>query len=288
MPELPEVETVCRTLGPVLTGKSFVAFELLWPRTLAHPNEETFRRRIEGQTISRLHRRAKLIVIDVSGGGALTVHLRMTGELLYRASNSEPDEYSEIPHLRATFLFGDGSELLFRDVRKFGRIAYLTPGELSVVTDSFGVEPLDETFTPDWLARNLALRKRQLKPLLLDQTFIAGLGNIYVDESLFLAGLHPLTRSDLVTAGQAETLHAAVVGVLTGAIERRGTTLRDYRSGLGESGENQSRLLVYGSRPGSPCPRCGTGLERLMVGQRGSIYCPACQPLIAPTSMRNR
>jgi formamidopyrimidine-DNA glycosylase len=288
VPELPEVETVCRTLDPIVTGRRFATFELLWPRTLSHPDPGEFLQRIAGQTITSVRRRAKLIVVTLATGGVITVHLRMTGELLFRNAGFDTGENEKTPYLRAAFLFEEGSELLFYDIRKFGRIAYLTTTQYSELEDNLGIEPLNHSFTPEWLAHNLSRRKRQLKPLLLDQTFIAGLGNIYVDESLFLAGLHPLTRSDAVTSDQAEKLHAAIVDTLSGAVERRGTTLRDYRSGLGESGENRSRLVIYGSKPGAPCSRCGTALERLIVGQRGSILCPNCQPLPILAGRPNR
>ena len=288
MPELPEVETVCRTLDPLVTGKRFATFELLWPRTLSHPEPGEFLQRIAGQTITSVGRRAKFIVARLSTESVVTVHLRMTGELLFRTAGPDSGGSDRSPYLRAAFLFDDGSELLFYDVRKFGRIAYLTPTQFSELDQSLGIEPLSDSFTLEWLAHNLGRRKRQLKPLLLDQTFIAGLGNIYVDESLFLAGLHPLTRSDAVTSDQAEKLHASIVETLSGAVERRGTTLRDYRSGLGESGENQSRLVIYGSKPGAPCSHCGTALERLVVGQRGSIFCPNCQPLLTSSGRPNR
>lgn len=288
MPELPEVETVCRTLDPVLTGKRFVSFELLWPRTLAYPDETAFLRHIAGENVLGVHRRAKFIVIELSCRAAITIHLRMTGELLYRPSGAATGDFQDTIHLRAAFLFDDGSELLFRDVRKFGRISYFTHEQLSILNDELGIEPLDVSFTPEWLELNLRKRKRQLKPLLLDQTFIAGLGNIYVDESLFLASLHPLTRSDTIISAQAGELHRAIVHTLTGAVERRGTTLQDYRSGMGEPGENKSSLRIYGSRPGSPCPRCGVGLERLVIGQRGSIFCPSCQPISRASNTPSR
>lgn len=288
MPELPEVETVCRTLDPVITGKQFATFELLWPRTLSHPDPGELLQSVTGQAIVGVERRAKFIVIRLTSDGVITVHLRMTGELLFRPSGSESAQEGRAPYLRAAFLFEDGSELLFYDVRKFGRITYLTPGQFLELDQSLGVEPLSEAFTAEWLAQALGHRKRQLKPLLLDQTFIAGLGNIYVDESLYLAGLHPLTRSDAVSMERAEKLQAAIVATLRGAIERRGTTLRDYRSGLGESGENQPRLVIYGKKPGAPCARCGMALERLVIGQRGSIFCPSCQPLVSPQGTLNQ
>ena len=279
MPELPEVETVCRTLAPVVTGRTIESFELLWPRTVGAHDPTDFTSRIGGRRIVEVRRRAKLIVFQLDDGSAMTVHLRMTGELLWLASDKTPDA-NRLPYLRAEFLLDDGSGILFFDTRKFGRITHLRPVDLELMDSSFGIEPLAAEFTTEWLHSHLTNRHRQLKPLLLDQSFVAGLGNIYVDEALFAAGLHPLTRSHLVTRRQADQLRAAVVGVLRGALVRRGTTLRDYRSGLGERGDNASHLQVYGQKPGSPCPRCGTGLNRLIVGQRGSIYCPVCQPAI--------
>jgi formamidopyrimidine-DNA glycosylase len=280
VPELPEVETVCRTLAPIVTGRSIRSFELLWPRTIWPHDRAGFVSRIAGKQVTRVSRRAKLIVLDLDDGSAITVHLRMTGELLWLASGSNPDEH-RLLHLRAEFRLDDGSGLLFLDTRKFGRINHLEPDAVESMNTSFGIEPLADEFTADWLHGHLGNRHRQLKPLLLDQRFIAGLGNIYVDEALFVAGLHPLTRSHLITRDQAESLRNAVVSVLGSALDRRGTTLRDYRSGLGQPGDNVSYLQVYGKKPGSPCPRCGTGLSRLVVGQRGSIFCPVCQPAVS-------
>lgn len=288
MPELPEVETVCRTLAPFLIGRQLATSEILWPRTLVHPDPGEFQGSIAGQTITGVERRGKLVLLRLQSGATISVHLRMTGELLFRPAGNEPGADTRSNYLRAEILFTDGSELLFYDTRKFGRISYLTPGQFDELDMALGVEPLSEAFTAEWLAGALNQRKRQIKPLLLDQTFIAGLGNIYVDEALYIAGLHPLTRSDLVDRDQAAGLHDAVVDTLTGAISRRGTTLRDYRSGLGESGQNRPRLLIYGSKPGSPCGHCGTPLERLVVGQRGSIFCPRCQPLISPPDTQCR
>lgn len=210
----------------------------------------------------------------------------MTGELLFTESADEPDPV-RLPYLRATFGLDAGSRLDFFDVRKFGRIAFYTATGFNHLDRSYGVEPLGPDFTPDWMIENLSSRRRQLKPLLLDQTFIAGLGNIYVDEALFRARLHPLTPSDLVTADQATILHGAITSTLESALLHRGTTLRNYRSGLGEAGENQQRLLVYGKKPGTACFVCGTPLDRMVIGQRGSTFCPTCQPLKIRLDKRN-
>ncbi len=275
MPELPEVETVCRTLSPLVTGRSIVAFEFNWTRTLGYPDPDRFGIGVLNIPIASVTRRAKYILLNLASGGAITVHLRMTGQLLHLApgSNREHDPYE-----RAGFLLDDGAALSFSDIRKFGRISYVTANELERFSSALGTEPLSEAFNNDWLTRNFSTRKRQIKPLLLDQAFIAGLGNIYVDESLHIAGIHPLTPANLITQDQISRLHLAIVETLSGAISRQGTTLRNYRTGIGETGENQHHLEIYGSKAGTPCQRCGTPVERLTVGQRGTVFCPSCQP----------
>lgn len=278
MPELPEVETVCRTLDACLPGRRIEGFELRWERTLAL-DADAFRAAVLGASFTRVRRRAKLVVLELNSGDAITVHLRMTGELLFLESGAPRDPARE-PYLRATFALDAGAALLFYDTRKFGRIGLIHEGLAAEALARYGAEPLEPAFTAIELGALLRRRKRQLKPLLLDQAVIAGLGNIYVDESLFAAALHPSQRSDLVPDERVAALHAAIVETLTRAIELRGSTIRDYRTGLGEPGEAQSRWQVYGRKPGSPCPRCGAPLERRVIGQRGSIYCPRCQPLI--------
>lgn len=275
MPELPEVETVCRTLAPLVTGRSIVAVEFSWPRTLGSPDLNAFATGVLNVPIVSITRRAKYIVLNLASGEAIAVHLRMTGQLLHIATGSslEPD-----PYARAGFLLDDGASLSFSDIRKFGRIRLLSVPELEAFSAALGVEPLSSTFTTRWLAESFSSKKRQIKPLLLDQTFIAGLGNIYVDESLHIAGIHPLTPANLITTDQVCRLHAAIVETLSGAISRQGTTLRNYRTGLGESGENQNFLRIYGAKAGKPCGRCGTPVKRLTVGQRGTVFCPTCQP----------
>jgi formamidopyrimidine-DNA glycosylase len=176
----------------------------------------------------------------------------------------------------------DRAELLFYDTRKFGRIRLVEAAEVDEIERRLGLEPLDPAFTPDALEAILRRRARRMKPLLLDQSVIAGLGNIYVDESLFRAGIHPLVLSRDVPIDHSRALHAAITDVLTTAVELHGTTLRDYRTGTGEPGGNQGRLRIYGLKPGTPCPGCGTPLERLVVTQRGTIFCPYCQPLLSP------
>jgi formamidopyrimidine-DNA glycosylase len=277
MPELPEVETVVRTLRPLLVGRTITDFQLYWPRTLQATDAEEFRLRIAGETIVSIARRAKYIVLEVAGGERITVHLRMTGELLFVASAFDQTPAHRLPYLRAKFELDGGASLLFFDTRKFGRVRPLTVEQWTVLDKALGIEPLSTEFTPAALRRILQDRKRQMKPLLLDQTVIAGLGNIYVDESLYLARVHPLQASDAVSRMKAGALHEAIVNVLQEAVTDRGTTLRDYRGGAGKEGEHQFRLHVYGSAAGRPCPRCGAGLQRIVVGQRGTVFCPRCQ-----------
>jgi formamidopyrimidine-DNA glycosylase len=277
MPELPEVETVCRTLNACVPGHRIEGVELFWERTLAL-DAELFTGTVLGATFRAIHRRAKLVVMELDSGDAITVHLRMTGELLFLADSDERNSARE-PYLRARFALDRGAELLFYDVRKFGRIGLIMEGQAPHALARYGAEPLQSDFTPDALAALLHARKRQLKPLLLDQSVIAGLGNIYVDESLFVAGLHPLQRSDQIDEVRIAALHAAIVRILRNAIDLRGSTIRDYRSGLGEPGAAQATWQVYGRKPGSPCDICGTPLVRMVIGQRGSMFCPHCQPL---------
>jgi formamidopyrimidine-DNA glycosylase len=277
MPELPEVETVCRTLDGCVPGHRIEGVELFWERTLAL-DAENFAGTVVGATFRAVHRRAKLVVMELDSGDAITVHLRMTGELLFRAGADARNPARE-PYLRARFALDRDAELLFYDVRKFGRIGLILEGQAPHALARYGVEPLQPEFTPDALSALLRSRKRQLKPLLLDQAIIAGLGNIYVDESLFVAGLHPLQRSDQIDHAHVAALHAAIVRILQTAIDLRGSTIRNYRSGLGEPGDAQATWQVYGHKPGSPCVVCGTPLVRMVIGQRGSMFCPRCQPL---------
>ncbi|HUG15467.1 MAG TPA: DNA-formamidopyrimidine glycosylase [Thermomicrobiales bacterium] len=276
MPELPEVETVRRTLGPLITGRSIAGFVLCWDRTVARMDGNSFLDLIIDRTIVDVNRRGKLVILELSDGARVSVHLRMTGELF-----ALPADRQRVPdrerYLRALFSFDDGSSLAFYDVRKFGRICYLTPGDYEDVDRALGVEPLSAAFSVDCLHSILSSRSRAIKPLLLDQIVIAGLGNIYVDEALFAAGIHPLMRAHDISVEQARLLHRAIVEILSASIDRRGTTLRDYRGGVGEPGQNQSHLRIYGIRPGHPCTSCGYPVARLVVGQRGTVYCPRCQ-----------
>ncbi len=264
MPELPEVETIARKLKPDLVGMTILSADLFWTRTLALPSPKKFKQQIKGQKILNVGRRAKFLIIQLSDFNLL-VHLRMTGDLCIRDSTIRAE-----PHDRLILKLSNGRSLVFNDTRKFGRV-WLT-AKPEEVLGKLGPEPLSDSFTVQWLHGALHDKRRQLKPLLLDQTFIAGLGNIYTDEALHTAKLHPLTLSDSVTAKQAEKLHAAIHRVLNEGIRRNGASFDwVYRGG-------EFEFQVYG-RADQECPVCGTKIKRILVGQRSTHYCPKCQQL---------
>ncbi len=272
MPELPEVETVRRSLREALAGRRIVAVtRCTWPRTIAAPAPEAFCALLQNRAILDVDRRAKYVIIRLDRNEFLVVHLRMTGRLVVVDAAVEPD-----PHTHVVLQLDDGRRLFFRDTRKFGRIWLLDRAGLDVLDQKLGPEPLDAALTGEAFRALLRRRKGRLKPLLLDQQLIAGLGNIYVDEALWQARLHPLQTITQLDDSQIDELYAAIRDVLQRAIDNRGTTFADYRDGWGFRGENQFALNVY-DRAGRPCPRCGTPIERLLVAQRGTHVCPRCQ-----------
>ena len=264
MPELPEVETLARTLRPALLGRTILEADLRWKRTLAAPSSETFRKKVRGQEIKDISRRAKFFDIQLSSLD-LIIHLRMSGDLLVVLGGYEPAKHDRL----ILKLSGDAT-FVFSDPRKFGRV-WLVNDATRFFSD-LGPEPLSDTFTPAWLFSALHDRRRQLKPLLLDQGFIAGLGNIYTDEALHLAKLHPLMPSAAVSEAQAEALCQSIRAVLEEGIRRNGASI-DW---VFRGGEFQNQFRVYG-REGQACPVCGTQVERITVGQRGTHFCPECQ-----------
>ncbi len=269
MPELPEVETLARALRPALVGRTVLQADLRWKRTLAVPSPPKFKQQIIGQKIIDVSRRAKYFILHLSSFHLL-IHPRMSGDLLVVLGGYEPDK-----HDRLLLKLSDNATFIFNDARKFGRV-WLTADPAPVLAD-LGPEPLSETFTSSWLFAALRARRRQLKPLLLDQTFLAGLGNIYTDESLHRAKLHPLRLSNSVTEDEAAALCHSVRAVLEEGIRRNGASIDWVYRG----GEFQNHFRVYG-RTGQPCPVCGTAVERITVGQRGTHFCPACQPISPP------
>lgn len=272
MPELPEVETTAAELRPQLLGRRIVAAHILWPRTLAWPDLPTLEATLPGQEIVSVGRRGKYLLIGLDSGAALIIHLRMTGRL---AVVPDDDPALANPHVRAWFDLADGRHLVFTDARRFGRIWLAAePGQ---VIGRLGPEPLDWAFTAEALAERLRGRRGAIKAVLLDQTVVAGLGNIYADEALFLAGIHPLRPAAGLAADEIAHLHEAIRLVLHEAIGNRGTTLRDYRPPYGRIGQHQDYLRVY-RRTDQPCPTCGMPIRRIRVGQRSTHFCPRCQP----------
>jgi formamidopyrimidine-DNA glycosylase len=270
MPELPEVETIARSLQQggrgqgALPGRVIRSVRLFWERTLAEPGKEEFMKHLPGQRVIEVTRRGKFIVIRLERDWLL-IHLRMSGDLRVEAVASKPQ-----PHDRMLILFEDGAGLFFNDTRKFGRVWLLTDPQS--ILGKLGPEPLDEAFTAREFHTRLAARKRQLKPLLLDQTFLAGLGNIYTDEALFLAHLHPLASSNALSQGQASRLLGSIREVLNEGILHNGASIDWVYRG----GDFQNHFHVY-QRTGEPCPVCGKPIERILVGQRSSHFCPVCQ-----------
>lgn len=270
MPELPEVETIARTIAPHVTGRTIVSAEVRWARTIASPSVRKFAEQVRGQRIIGVSRRAKYLILRLEDYNLL-IHLRMSGDLMVRMGKIKAEKHDRLLlALRAKD--GKQSHLAFNDTRKFGRV-WLTD-QPETVLGSLGPEPLGRDFTPQWLYENLRKRKRRLKPLLLDQTFLAGVGNIYADESLHKAKLHPLGLSNSVTKKQAGALHEAIQSILKEGIRRNGASIDwAYRGGA-----YQNHFRVY-DREGKPCPVCGTKIQKLTVGQRGTHICPKCQVL---------
>lgn len=286
MPELPEVETTRGDLEPQLVGRRIVGLELHWPRTLDRPpSRAEAEALLVDQRITGLRRRGKYLLIDLASGAILVIHLRMSGRLGVVAAESQ-----EPVHLRAALLLDDGMALRFVDMRKFGRIYVLTgASELDDLLVNVGPEPLEDELTLAAFRERLAQRRTRLKALLLDQRFLAGLGNIYVDEALFRAGLHPLRSAAELTARETARLYEACRMALTVAINNGGTTFRSYRDGWGRRGRHRELLLVY-DRQDQPCYVCGGEIEKLRVAGRGTHLCPVCQPLdpLAPATVAVR
>jgi formamidopyrimidine-DNA glycosylase len=269
MPELPEVETFVRALRRPLVGRTIVGVANDWPRHIAAPPPEELAARIAGRRIEAIDRRGKYLVFTLSDDENLIIHLKMTGHLSVAPADMPPD-----PYAHTVFTLDDGRELRFRDPRKFGRV-YLVRDPAEVV-GPLGPEPLTDDFTAEELTARLAGRRRVLKPLLLDQTFIAGIGNIYADEALFEAKLLPTRRSETLTAEEIAALHAAIRKVLALGIAREGASISTYVKADGEKGDMQNAVNVF-RRTGQSCYACGGPIERIVLGGRSTHYCPNCQ-----------
>lgn len=275
MPELPEVETVKETLRQLVIGKTITDIEVLWPKIIKRPDDvELFCMRLKGQTIQAIGRRGKFLKFFLDED-VLVSHLRMEGRYMTARSGEPCDKHT---HVR--FKFTDESELRYRDVRKFGTMHVFSKGEEEKHPPlaGLGPEPLEQWFTGAYLAKKLSHTTRNVKAALLDQTVVTGLGNIYVDESLFRARIHPERRADRLSDADIRRLHRAIRKTLREAIAKGGSTIRSYVDGQGEMGMFQLTLFVYG-RAGEACKGCGTELEKRVVAGRGTHFCPACQKL---------
>lgn len=270
MPELPEVETVVRGIRPLLVGQSIHAVWCDREKQLKGITLSSFQDHILHQQFIQIHRRAKYIVCDLTHD-TLIIHLKMTGRL-YICQEDEVNEADRWVHFKLGL--GNGSELRFSDVRRFGEV-HLVADPTSVL-GKLGVEPLSEDFRLDGFIEGLQRHNRKIKPLLLDQTFLAGVGNIYADESLFRACIHPLRSSNTLTSTEATALYHHIRAVLQEGIEREGASVNWYRTATGTRGEMQNQLAVY-NRQGSPCIVCGQPIQKITVGQRGTHFCPHCQ-----------
>jgi formamidopyrimidine-DNA glycosylase len=299
MPELPEVETVCRQLEPELEGRRIERLEVLDPRWCRPVPPAQLEAAVSGSTIEGLGRRGKYLLLRLDGGRTLVMHLRMTGNLVLVEGEDklDPSEGMRLyegersaseRHLRARFHLDDGREVWFTDPRRFGEALLLDDGALDAhFAPRLGIEPLSAEFTPATLGEMAAGRTAPLKSFLLDQKGIAGVGNIYADEALFRARLHPLSPAGSMKAEHLEALREAVVAALQAGIDGGGASIDDYRDGRGEKGRMQDEFLVH-TREGEACPRCDGTIERIVVSGRSTYFCPACQVRLRRRPRRRR
>jgi formamidopyrimidine-DNA glycosylase len=287
MPELPEVESVRRQLVPVLEGRRLERVEILDARLTRPFDPEEVARELEGERVGAVDRRGKYLILRFESGRSLLVHLRMTGSLRTWPSDNKPDgSLPDDPHRRAVVRLDSRSDVAYRDVRRFGTWLLLEPGELEPYLDArVGPEPLGRSFNVRDLGEKLARRAAPVKAVILDQRTVAGVGNIYADEALWRARIHPLREARSLEPAEVTALHKAIRDVLKLGIERQGATLRDYGLPDGAEGGMQHEFKVYG-RAGEPCDRCGAPIERIVVGGRGTWYCPHCQ--LSPLDLARR
>ena len=273
MPELPEVESVRAHLAPALEGRKLVHVAISDARLTRPHDPEEVARELEGERVQRVDRRGKYLIVRFESGRALLIHLRMTGSLRTAAAGTLSDD----PHSRAVVRLDDGSDVGYRDVRRFGTWLLLEPHEVDEYVDArLGPEPLGPQYRTRDLAAKLANRRAPIKAAILDQRTVAGVGNIYADEALWRARIHPLREARDLAPPETQALHRAIRAALQRGIARQGSTLRDYALPDGAEGGMQHEFKVYG-RGGEPCDRCGTPIEKIRVAGRGTWYCPACQ-----------
>jgi formamidopyrimidine-DNA glycosylase len=287
MPELPEVETVARQLEPELDGRRIESLEVLderWSRPVPPPEMEEA---VAGRTITGLGRRGKYLLLGLSGGQTLVMHLRMTGNLVLVEGEDvldpsegrrlyEAERSASARHLRTRFVLDDGRELWFTDPRRFGEAFLIDDTDLAGRFAKLGLEPLSPEFTAEALGAMAAGRTAPLKSFLLDQSGVAGVGNIYADEALYRARLHPLSPAGSMKPEHHAALRDAVVAALEAGIDNGGSSIDDYRDGRGERGTMQNEFLVH-TREGEPCPSCGGEIVRIVVGGRSTYFCSRCQ-----------
>lgn len=270
MPELPEVETIVRGLRPDLVARSVRRVRILRPDVLRQPPRR-FSAGLRGRTVESVSRRGKNVVVTLTGEAVLVVNLGMTGRLLLARPTVR------VTHPAVRFTLDEGPALVFDDVRRFGTLEVLMTDEWSRRSRDLGPEPLSATYTAARLHSDLSRSSSPVRSWLLNQRRVAGVGNIYANEALHLAGIHPRRAARSMSEAEARALHRGIRRVLRRAIRNRGTTLRDYRDASGAPGENAVALKVYG-RAGESCLRCSTGIRRLVFGNRSAFYCPSCQP----------
>jgi formamidopyrimidine-DNA glycosylase len=274
VPELPEVETIRRGLEPLVVGRRIERAAIRDPRLTRPFDPDDVARQIQGERITGLGRRGKYLVVRFESGRFLLIHLRMTGN--FRVAGSDP---ADGPHDRAVLRLDNGSDVIYRDIRRFGTWLLVEPQELEpYLAERVGDEPLDEAFHAAALATRLAGRRAPIKSALLDQRTVAGMGNIYADEALWRARIHPLRPAGELERDELRRLHRALRDALRMGIARQGATLSNYATPDGASGRMQEEFKVYG-REGEPCPRCGTPIEKIRAAGRGTHYCPNCQRL---------
>lgn len=281
MPELPEVETTVRDMRRLILGRTFGGLKFAdWNNLFQTHPAEVMGQLVTGEQVVAVNRRAKYVILELTNDKHLVFHRKMTGNLFWREADAPTDKYTHI-----IFSFADGSELRFTDLRKFGRIyLFLSRNELEQHFSKLGAEPLLDDFTEDQFVNLFKGRRGQLKQLLLNQSVLVGLGNIYVNEALWLSSLHPQRQAETLMEPELRKLYHAVREVLQVAVDNRGTTLSDYLDGEGQKGRNQEFLRVH-EREGEPCLNCQTPIEKIVVGQRGTYFCPNCQPTPADAKL---
>ena len=272
MPEMPEVETVRRTLLPLIKGKTIKEVTVWYPKIITGDAKE-FKRQLVGKKITTIDRYAKYLLIRLSGNLTVVSHLRMEGKYRLVKINTKKDKHDHVQ-----IVFSDNSALRYNDVRKFGRMQLIKTGTEKEKTgiSKLGAEPNSAAFTVSYLQKGLARKKKNIKNTLLDQSVVAGLGNIYVDEVLWETKIHPLSQANTIPAEKVAQLHDNINSLIELAIAERGTTIHTYLDANGKTGGFQKMLQVYGHK-GEPCVRCGTPLEKIKVNGRGTTFCPKCQ-----------